>query len=81
MEYTLENEFLTVKVSTTGGVLTSIKSKDGLEYLWQGVLITDTLWKASVHKGYRYGVLWGIPLFTDFWIDSVRKSSDRLRQK
>lgn len=36
MEYTLENEFLAVKVSTTGGVLTSIKSKDGLEYLWQG---------------------------------------------
>lgn len=36
MEYTLENEFLTVRVSTTGGVLTSIKSKDGLEYLWQG---------------------------------------------
>lgn len=36
MEYTLENEFLTVKVSTTGGVLTSIRSKDGLEYLWQG---------------------------------------------
>ncbi len=36
MEYTLENEFLTVKVSTTGGVLTSIQSKDGLEYLWQG---------------------------------------------
>lgn len=36
MNYTLENEFLTVKVSTTGGVLTSIKSKDGIEYLWQG---------------------------------------------
>ena len=36
MEYTLENEFLAVRVSTTGGVLTSIKSKDGLEYLWQG---------------------------------------------
>ena len=36
MEYTLENEFLAVKVSTTGGVLTSIRSKDGLEYLWQG---------------------------------------------
>lgn len=36
MEYTLENQFLTVKVSTTGGALTSIKNKDGLEYLWQG---------------------------------------------
>ena len=36
MEYTLENEYLTVKVSTTGGVLTAIKSKEGLEYLWQG---------------------------------------------
>lgn len=35
MEYTLENDYLVVKVSTTGGVLTSIKSKDGLEYLWQ----------------------------------------------
>lgn len=36
MEYTLENEFLAVKLSATGGVLTSVKSKDGLEYLWQG---------------------------------------------
>lgn len=36
MEYTLENEFLTVKVSTKGGALTSIRSKDGIEYLWQG---------------------------------------------
>lgn len=36
MEYTLQNEFLTVKVSTTGGVLTSIKSSEGIEYLWQG---------------------------------------------
>lgn len=36
MEYTLENEYLIVKVSSTGGALTSIKSKDGLEYLWQG---------------------------------------------
>ncbi len=35
MNYTLENEFLTVGVSTNGGVLTSIKSKDGIEYLWQ----------------------------------------------
>lgn len=36
MEYTLENEFLTVKVSTAGGELHSIKSRDGIEYLWQG---------------------------------------------
>ena len=52
-----------------------------LEYLWQGILITDTHWRASVNKGYRYRVLWGIPLFTDFWIDSVRRSSDKLRQE
>lgn len=36
MNYTLENEFLAVKVSTKGGMLTSIRSKDGIEYLWQG---------------------------------------------
>lgn len=36
MEYSLSNEFLEVKVSSTGGAMTSIKSKDGLEYLWQG---------------------------------------------
>lgn len=36
MNYTLENEFLTVKVSTKGGMLTSIQSKEGIEYLWQG---------------------------------------------
>ena len=51
-----------------------------LEYLWQVVLITDTLWRASVIKGHRYRVLCGIPLFTDFLIDSVRKYSDRLLQ-
>ena len=51
-----------------------------LEYLWQVVLITDMLWRASVIKGHRYRVLWGIPLFTDFLIDSVRKYSDRLLQ-
>ena len=28
-----------------------------LEYLWQGILITDTHWRASVNKGYRYRVL------------------------
>lgn len=35
MEYILENDVLTVKVSDVGGVLTSIKSKEGIEYLWQ----------------------------------------------
>ena len=42
-----------------------------LEYLWEGVLFTEALWRASVNNGCRYSVLWGIPLFTDFWIDSV----------
>lgn len=28
-----------------------------LEYLWQVVLITDTLWRASVNNGYRYRAL------------------------
>lgn len=36
MIYNLENEYLKISVTTTGGELTSIKSKDGLEYLWQG---------------------------------------------
>ncbi len=36
MIYTLKNEALTVLVSSLGGELQSISSKDGLEYLWQG---------------------------------------------
>ena len=32
----LENEYLRVEFSTLGGALTSIKDKDGVEYLWQG---------------------------------------------
>ena len=32
----LENEYLRVEFSTIGGALTSIKDKDGVEYLWQG---------------------------------------------
>lgn len=36
MDYTLKNDFLTVKFSTFGGQITSIQSRDGLEYLWQG---------------------------------------------
>lgn len=31
----LKNEYLTVQFKTLGGQLTSIKDKDGLEYLWQ----------------------------------------------
>jgi galactose mutarotase-like enzyme len=36
MEYSLKNENLTVCFSSKGGELTSIKNKNGLEYLWQG---------------------------------------------
>lgn len=37
MNYIIENESLMVSVSTLGGELMSIKSKDnGIEYLWQG---------------------------------------------
>lgn len=36
MIYTLSNEHLTVKVSSVGGELQSICTKDGHEYLWQG---------------------------------------------
>lgn len=36
MEFILENEELTVKIQSLGGALSSIKTKDGLEYLWQG---------------------------------------------
>ena len=39
MEYTLENEFLTVKVSTTGGALTSIKRKDGFDNKWDNKFV------------------------------------------
>ncbi len=34
--YTIENEFLSVRVSAQGAELQSIRSADGTEYLWQG---------------------------------------------
>ncbi len=36
MIYTIENEFLTVKIDEVGAQLMSIKTKDNHEYLWQG---------------------------------------------
>ncbi|WP_165209731.1 aldose 1-epimerase family protein [Streptococcus tangpeifui] len=36
MTITLKNDELTVQLSEFGAALTSIKDKDGLEYLWQG---------------------------------------------
>lgn len=36
MNYTIQNEYLTVVVASKGGELQSIKSVDGTEYLWQG---------------------------------------------
>lgn len=36
MKYTLENSELTVRFDTFGGQLTSIKDRNGVEYLWQG---------------------------------------------
>ncbi len=36
MNYTLKNNDLCVQFSTLGGALTSIKDKEGTEYLWQG---------------------------------------------
>ena len=36
MEYTIQNEFLTVVISDLGAELMSIKTNDGHEYLWQG---------------------------------------------
>lgn len=37
MEKSLQNENLSINVNSFGGALSSIKDKDGLEYLWQGV--------------------------------------------
>lgn len=36
MNYILKNELITVTISSKGGELLSIRSKDGLEYIWQG---------------------------------------------
>lgn len=36
MEKSLQNENLSINVNSIGGALSSIKDKDGLEYLWQG---------------------------------------------
>ena len=36
MEYTIQNDFLTVKISSVGAEIMSVKTADGHEYLWQG---------------------------------------------
>ena len=36
MKKSLQNENLSINVNSFGGALSSIKDKDGLEYLWQG---------------------------------------------
>ncbi|MBE6023128.1 MAG: aldose 1-epimerase family protein [Cellulosilyticum sp.] len=36
MEYQLSNNFLTVSIKSAGAEITSIQSKDGLEYIWCG---------------------------------------------
>ena len=36
MEKILQNENLSININSFGGALSSIKDKDGLEYLWQG---------------------------------------------
>ena len=36
MIYTIQNEFLTVRVEDLGAQLSSIQTPDGTEYLWQG---------------------------------------------
>ena len=36
MEKFLQNESLTIAVNSLGGALSSIRDKDGTEYLWQG---------------------------------------------
>lgn len=36
MEYQLTNEYLTVSVKSAGAEITSVKAKDGLEYMWCG---------------------------------------------
>jgi galactose mutarotase-like enzyme len=35
MNYTIENEYLQLNFQSLGGEITSIKSKNGIEYLWQ----------------------------------------------
>lgn len=41
MDYTIENGILTITISSKGGEMQSIKTKDGTEYLWQG---SETTW-------------------------------------
>ena len=36
MTIELKNDYLTVQFQEVGGALSSIKDKDGVEYLWQG---------------------------------------------
>ena len=41
MNYTIENGILTITISTKGGEMQSIKTKNGTKYLWQG---SETTW-------------------------------------
>lgn len=51
MEYTIQNQELSVTVSDFGAELRSIRSKDGTEYLWQG---DPTFWKDRAPNIFPY---------------------------
>ncbi len=51
MDYTIQSEKLTVKVSSEGAELQSIKSADGTEYLWQG---DASYWKEHAPNLFPY---------------------------
>lgn len=56
MLYTLKNSALTAKINTRGAELTSVKSSDGCEYIWQGA---PTYW--SEHAP------WLFPICSHLW--------------
>lgn len=51
MIYTIENEFLKVRIDTFGAQLRSIQSADGTEYLWQG---DPAIWNGQAPNLFPY---------------------------
>ena len=50
MTIELKNDYLTVQFQEVGGALSSIKDKDGVEYLWQGMQLIGVAKRQSYSR-------------------------------
>ena len=54
MEKALQNENLSIVVNSFGGALSSIRDKEGTEYLWQGDKGGDWRWQGNLYAKARH---------------------------